>query len=87
MSEEPVVPYGAGPTPNELDRVERSVLALGGKVLEDPCRAEHQEDLGHDSYTSGCGGLTRVVIPYDGPGKFITLCAVCDSAHLMEKFK
>lgn len=83
---EPVVPSSPAPTSAALDHVERSVRSLGGKVLEDPCRAEHQADLGDDAYTCGCGGLTRIVIPYDGPGKNITLCAVCDSAHLMRRF-
>lgn len=74
------------PTVEQLDRVEAAVNALGGKVLEDICRAEHVHPLGPDVYTCGCGGYTRVVIPYDGPGKYVTLCAVCDAAHLMEKF-
>ncbi len=74
------------PTVEDLDRVEAAVDALGGKVLEDICRAEHIHPLGPEVYTCGCGGYTRVVIPYDGPGKYVTLCAVCDAAHLMEKF-
>lgn len=74
------------PTLEQLNRVEEAVIALGGKVLEDTCRAEHIHPLGPDVYTCGCGGYTRIVIPYDGPGKYVTLCAVCDSAHLMRKF-
>jgi hypothetical protein len=75
------------PTVEDLDRVEAAVDALGGKVLEDICRAEHIHPLGPEVYTCGCGGYTRVVIPYDGPGKYVTLCAVCDAAYLMEKFR
>lgn len=75
----------AKPTAAQLDHVEREVKALGGMVLPDPCRAEELPDLDIDAYTCGCGGLTRCAIPYDGPGKYVTLCAVCDLMHLMPK--
>lgn len=82
------------PTQAVVSAFGQNVLAAGGAHLTEPCRPDEFEELALPSeppaFNCGCGGETRVSVPYemeDGSTNYVILCAVCDAPYLTPRFE
>lgn len=77
-----------------LKAMHRNLLALGGSVLEEPCRPSTIAELANrgldEAETNGCGGMTRLAVPYtdhNGHPGFASVCALDDCAYYFPRLR
>lgn len=78
-------------TRTQAKRVAERLKEVGGKIIDGACRPRElapPKGVKQPSYTCGCGGMTRMALPYNdhtGRARFATICAVCDGASHMPR--